>query len=124
MAKLKGGYSSDASLAFQLWFKYICMYVMKCRLSQYEVLKLVKYYTAEHVRQDVKYYLGFTLPDEQSFQGLIDHLSLAFQSCETVSSLNKNFYDHLKETKGDLGCLHRQATYSNVQDCRLQNRLN
>ena len=30
---------------------------------------------------------------EQSFQGLIDHLSLAFQSCETVNSLIGDFYN-------------------------------
>ena len=40
----------------------------------------------------MEYYLGLTLEDEQSFQGLIDHLSLAFQLCEMVSSLIANFY--------------------------------
>ena len=37
--------------------------------------------------------MGLTPKEEQSFQGLIDHLSLAFQSCETVSSLIADFYN-------------------------------
>ena len=44
-------------------------------------------------RSEVEYYLGLTPEEEQSFQGLIDHLSLAFQSCEMVSSLITDFYN-------------------------------
>ena len=40
----------------------------------------------------VEYYLDLTPESKQSFQGLIDHLSLTFQSCETVSSLIGYFY--------------------------------
>ena len=50
-------------------------------------------YTSEHARSEVEYYLGLTPKEEQSFQGLIDHLRLAFQSCETVSSLIADFYN-------------------------------
>ena len=42
---------------------------------------------------EVEYYLGLMPEEEQSFQGLIDHLSLAFQSCKTVSSLIADFYN-------------------------------
>ena len=38
----KGGYSSDASLVFQPWLKDICVYVLECHLSQWEVIQLVK----------------------------------------------------------------------------------
>ena len=55
--------------------------------------QLVKDYTSEQVRSEVEYYLGLTPKEEQSFQGLIDHLSLAFQSCKTVSSLIADFYN-------------------------------
>ena len=92
VAKLKGGYFSNASLVFQLWLKDICIYVLECHLSQQEAIHLVKDYTSEHALFKVEYYLGLTSKSKHSFQGLIDHLSLAFQSCETVSSLIEYFY--------------------------------
>ena len=80
MAKFKGGYSSDASLVFQSWVKDIQVYVLECHLSHGEAVQLVKDYTLEQAHSKVEYYLGLTPKGEQSFQGLIDHLSLAFQS--------------------------------------------
>ena len=53
----------------------------------------MKDYTSEQVQSEVEYYLGLTPKSDQSFQGLIDHLSLAFQSCEMVSSLIADFYN-------------------------------
>ena len=91
--KLKGGYSSDASLVFQLWVKDIQVYVMECHLSQWEAIQQVKDYTSEHAWFKVEYYLGLTPENKQSFQGLRDHLGLAFQSWETVSSLIGDFYN-------------------------------
>ena len=93
MAKFKGGYSSNASLVYQSWLKDIWIYTLECHLSQWEAIQLVKDYTLEQARSEVEYYLGLTPKEEQSFQGLIDHLSLAFQSCETVSSLIADFYN-------------------------------
>ena len=92
VAKFKGGYSSNATLAYQLWLKDIWVYTKECHLPQWEAIQLVKDYTSEQARSEVEYYLGLTPKEEQSFQGLIDHLSLAFQSCETVSSLIADFY--------------------------------
>ena len=43
--------------------------------------------------------MGLTPKDEQSFQGLIDHLSLAFQACEMVSSLIADFYNWSQKTQ-------------------------
>ena len=63
---------------------------------------MVKDYTSEHAWLEVEYYLGLTPESEESFQGLIDHLSLTFQSCETVSSLIADFYNQsqkVQETK-------------------------
>ena len=75
----KGGYSSEASLVFQSWLKDIRVYRMEHCLSQREAIQLVKDYTSEQARSEVEYYLGLTPEEEQSFQGLMDHLSLAFQ---------------------------------------------
>ena len=99
LAKFKGGYSSDASLVFQSWLKDIQVYTMERCLSQREAIQLVKDYTSEQARSEVEYYLGLTPEEEQSFQGLIDHLSLAFQSCKTVSSLIADFYNWLQKTR-------------------------
>ena len=66
---------------------------MECHLSQWEGIQLVKDYTSEHVQLEVEYYLGLTAKSEQSFRGLIDHLSLTFQSCEAVSFLIADFYN-------------------------------
>ena len=81
MAKLKGDYSSNASLVFQLWLKDIWVYCLECCLSKWEAIQLVKDYTSEHAWLKVEYDLSVTPESKQSFQGLIDHLSLAFQSC-------------------------------------------
>ena len=99
MAKFKGGYSSDASLVFQSWLKDIWVYTIERRLSQWEAIQLVKDYTSEQARSEVEYYLCLTPKQEQSFQGLIDHLSLTFQSCETVSSLIGDFYNQCQRTR-------------------------
>ena len=96
VAKFKGGYSSDASLIYQSWLKDIWVYTLECCLSQWEAIQLVKDYTSEQARSEVEYYLGLTPKEKQSFQRLIDHLSLtlslAFQMCEMVSSLIADFY--------------------------------
>ena len=99
MEKFKGGYSSDASLVFQSWLKDIQVYTIECCLSQWEAIQLVKDYTSEQARSEVEYYLGLTPKEEQSFQGLIDHLSLTFQSCKTVSSLIADFYNQFQKTR-------------------------
>ena len=99
VAKFKGGYSSDASLVFQSWLKDIWVYTIEHHLSQQEAIQLVKDYTSEQARSEVEYYLGLTPKQEQSFQGLIDHLSLTFQSCKTVSSLISDFYNQCQRTR-------------------------
>ena len=93
VAKFKGGYSSDASLVSQSWLKDIQVYTIEHCLSQQEAIQLVKDYTSKQARSEVEYYLGLIPEEEQSFQGLIDHLSLTFQSCKTVSSLIADFYN-------------------------------
>ena len=75
------------------------MLAIEHHLSQWEAIQLVKDYTSEQARSEVEYYLGLTPKEEQSFQGLIDHLSLAFQSCEMVSSLIADFYKQSQKTQ-------------------------
>ena len=96
MAKLKGGYSSDASLVFQSWLIDIWVCILECCLSEWEAMQLVKDFTSEHAQPEVEYYLGLP-PKIKSFQGLIDHLSFMFQSCQTVSSLIGDFYNQFQK---------------------------
>ena len=56
-------------------------------------IQLVKDYTLGHAWLKVECYMGLTPKSEKFFQGLIDHLSLTFQSCEMVSSLIADFYN-------------------------------
>ena len=98
MAKCKGGYSSNASLVYQSWLKDIWVYTLEHCLAQWEAIQLVKDYTSEQTRSEVEYYLGLNPKEEQSFQGLIDHLGLAFQSCKTVSFLIADFYNWSQKT--------------------------
>ena len=88
-----------AGLVFQSWLKDIWVYILKRHLSQWEAIQLVKDYTSEQARSEVEYYLGLTPKEEQSFQRLIDHLSLAFQSCKTVSSLIADFYNQSQKIR-------------------------
>ena len=99
VAKFKGGYSSDASLVFQSWLKDIWVYVLEHCLSQWEAIQLVKDYTSEQARSEVEYYLGLTPNGDQSFQGLIAHLSLTFESCKMVSSLIADFYNQSQKAR-------------------------
>ena len=66
VAKLMGGYSSYASLIFQLLLKDIWMYVLECHLTSYH-FQIMKDYTSEHAQFEVEYYLGLTPKSKQSF---------------------------------------------------------
>ena len=99
MAKLKGGYSSNAILVFQSWLKHVWLYVLEHCLFQQEAIQLVKECTFKHAWLEVEYYLGLTPKSEQSFQGLIDHLGLTFQPCKMVSSLIGDFYNQFQKAR-------------------------
>ena len=99
VAKFKGGYSSNASLVYQSWLKDIQVYTLECHLSQWETIQLVKDYTLEQARSEVEYHVGLTPKEEQSFQGLVDHLSPVFQSWRMVNSLIADFYNWFQKTQ-------------------------
>ena len=90
--KLKGGYSATANLIFQSWLKDIRVYVEDQNLTEREAMLLIKDFTAEHAHNEVEFYMGMVMEDQQTFEGLIQHLRNAFQSGETISKLISNFY--------------------------------
>ena len=117
ISKLKGGYSSSAGLIFQSWLKDICVHMEDQRLTQRETIQLVKDFTAECARDEVEFYMGMMAEEDQSFEGLIDHLCGAFQSGETLSKLIRDFHGWSQKTRetedtfaDDLQVLARKIT--------------
>ena len=92
--KLKGGYSATANLIFQSWLKDINVHIEDWNLTEREAIQLVKDFTAERAHNEVEFYMGMIADDQQSFDGLVNHLKHAFQSGETVSELISDFYGH------------------------------
>ena len=90
--KLKGGYSATANLIFQSWLKDISIHVQDQNLTEREAIQLVKDFTAERAHDEVEFYMGMIMDDQQSFDGLVNHLKNAFQLGETVSKLISDFY--------------------------------
>ena len=95
--KLKGGYSATANLIFQLWLKDINAHVEDWNLTEREAIQLVKDFTAERAHDEVEFYMGMIADEQQSFDGLVNHLKNAFQSGETMSKLISDFYGHHPE---------------------------
>ena len=64
--------------------------------------------------------MGLTPKGEQSLQGLIDHLNLAFQSCEMVSSLIADFYNQSQKTRetGDIFADELQVLVRKIVACK------
>ena len=92
--KLKGGYSATANLIFQSWLKDINVHIQDQNLTEREAIQLVKDFTAERTHNEVEFYMGTITDDQQSFDGLVNHLKHAFQSGDTVSELISDFYGH------------------------------
>ena len=97
--KLKGEYSATANLIFQSWLKDINIHVKDWNLTEREAIQLVKDFTAERACNEVEFYIGMTADNQQTFEGLVQHLKNAFQSGETVSELISDFYGHHLEKK-------------------------
>ena len=51
---------------------------------QREAIQLVKDFTVECARDEAEFYIGMVAEEDQSFEGLIDHLCDAFQLGETL----------------------------------------
>ena len=61
-------------------------------LTEREAIQLVKDFTADRACDEVEFYMGMIADEQQSFDGLVNHLKNAFQSGETVSELISDFY--------------------------------
>ena len=72
--KVKGGYPATANLIFQSWLKDIRVHVEDRNLSQREAMQLIKDFTAEHACSEVKFYMGMVADEQQTFEGLVQHL--------------------------------------------------
>ena len=55
-------------------------------------MQLVKDFTAECAHNEVEFYMGMVMEEQQTFEGLVQHLKNAFQSGETTSKLISDFY--------------------------------
>ena len=99
---LKGGYSATANLIFQSWLKDLNIHVEDQNLTEREAIQLVKDFTAERAHDEVEFYMGMIMDDQQTFDGLVNHLKNAFQSGETVSELISDFYgQHQKKNESE-----------------------
>ena len=98
--KLKGGYSAIANLIFQLWLKDINIHVKDWNLTEREAIQLVKDFTAERTHDEVEFYMSMITDDQQTYDGLVNHLKNAFQLGETVSHLISDFYSHYQKRNG------------------------
>ena len=83
--KLKGGYSAMANLIFQSWLKDDKVHVEEWNLTERESIQLVKNFTAERACDEVEFYMGMIVDDQQTFDGLGSHLKGALQLGETMS---------------------------------------
>ena len=100
--KLKGGYSATANLIFQSWLKDINIHFEDQNLTERKAIQLVKDFTAERACNEVEFYMGMIADDQQTFDGLMNHLNNAFQSGETVSELISDFYgQHQKKNESE-----------------------
>ena len=100
--KLKGGYSATANLIFQSWLKDINVHVKDQNLTEREAIQLVKDFTAERAHNEVDFYMGMIMDDQQTFDGLVNHLKNAFQLGETMSEFISDFYGcHQKKNESE-----------------------
>ena len=79
-------------MIFQSWLKDINIHVQDQNLTEREAIQLVKDFTAERACDEVEFYMSMITDDQQTFDGLVNHLKNAFQSVETVNELISDFY--------------------------------
>ena len=61
-------------------------------MTEREAIQLVKDFTAKRAHDECEFYMGMIADDQQSFDGLVNHLKDAFQLGETASELISDFY--------------------------------
>ena len=55
-------------------------------------MQLIKDFKAECAHNEVQFYMWMVVEEQQTFEGLVQHLKNAFQSGKTTSKLISNFY--------------------------------
>ena len=60
-------------------------------------MQLVKDFTAECACNEVEFYMGMVTEEQQTFEGLTQHLKNAFQCGKTTSKLISDFYDQTQK---------------------------
>ena len=88
--KLKGRYSANAMLIFNLWLKDVEMCVREQKISNMEAVQLVKDYTTEGARGAIEFYLDTN--SVWKYHELIKHFRTPFESGKIFSSLVRDFY--------------------------------
>ena len=97
IAKLKGGYTTEANLYFQSRAKDVQAIVIDRQMSDNEAMQLIKEHTEGVVCRQVDNYFDFS--DNQTFSGLMKELSTAFESCQDEASLMGDFYSRKQFAK-------------------------
>ena len=60
-------------------------------------MQWIKDSTAEHACNKVEFYMGMVTEEQQTFEGLVQHLKNAFQSGKTISELISDFYSQAQK---------------------------
>ena len=97
LAKLKGGYSSEASLFFQGWAKDVQAVVADCELTENEAIQLIKEYTEASARKQVDSFVDFT--ENPTFDMLMKELAAVYSPTDDDVSLMSEFYGHKQLAK-------------------------
>ena len=72
--------------------KDIKVHVEYWNLTERETIQMVMAFTAERACNEVEFYMGMIVDDQQTFDGLVNHLKSAFQLGKTISKLISDFY--------------------------------
>ena len=90
LAKLKGGYSSEANLFFQGWAKDVQAVVVDRQLTDSEAIQLIKEYTEASSRKQVDSFLDLT--EYPTFETLMKELASVYSPPDDDASLMAEFY--------------------------------
>ena len=100
IAKLKGGYSSDAELVFHSWHMDILVHIQDHELGNKAVIQLIKDQTQDSAQHEVEFQLNLCSGDIW-YQDLLEHLSIAFHGGGGGDEVNilAEFYSHSQKPK-------------------------
>ena len=97
LAKLKGGYSSQANLFFQGWAKDVQAVVADCQLTDSEAIQLIKEYTEASACKQVDSFLDLT--KHLTFNTLMKELASVYSPPDDDASLMADLYGHKQLAK-------------------------